>query len=95
LLIVETPNPNNLTVGINNFYLDPTHRNPVPSLLLAFLAASSGFEEPAVRQLSRTGFAAVPDTAWATLDPALVPLFTRLQEHLVAGEDYAVLARRP
>jgi len=95
LLIVETPNPNNLTVGINNFYLDPTHRNPVPSLLLAFLAASSGFEEPAVRQLSRTGFAAVPDTAWATLDPALTPLLRRLQEHLVAGEDYAVLARRP
>jgi len=37
LLIMETPNPENITVGTCNFYLDPTHRRPIPPLLLSFL----------------------------------------------------------
>ncbi|HBZ95668.1 MAG TPA: glycosyl transferase family 1, partial [Pseudomonas sp.] len=32
LLIMETPNSENLLVGTNSFYLDPTHQRPVPSL---------------------------------------------------------------
>ncbi|MBF5003878.1 class I SAM-dependent methyltransferase [Diaphorobacter caeni] len=38
LLILETPNPENLVVGSCNFYLDPTHQRPIPPLLLSFLA---------------------------------------------------------
>lgn len=43
LLILETPNPENLVVGTNNFYLDPTHERPIPHLALNFLAEYSGF----------------------------------------------------
>lgn len=43
LLILETPNPENLVVGTNNFYLDPTHERPIPHLLLNFLTDYSGF----------------------------------------------------
>lgn len=43
LLILETPNPENLIVGTNNFYLDPTHKRPIPSLLLRFLTEHAGF----------------------------------------------------
>lgn len=37
ILILETPNPENLRVGTSSFYLDPTHQKPLPPLLLSFL----------------------------------------------------------
>jgi O-antigen chain-terminating methyltransferase len=43
LLILETPNPENLVVGSSSFYLDPTHQRPLPSELLSFLATHLGF----------------------------------------------------
>lgn len=43
LLILETPNPENLVVGTSNFYLDPTHERPIPPLLLSFLVEHTGF----------------------------------------------------
>lgn len=43
LLILETPNAENLVVGTHNFYLDPTHERPIPQLLLSFLAEHAGF----------------------------------------------------
>ncbi|WKY27017.1 methyltransferase domain-containing protein [Pseudomonas donghuensis] len=59
LLILETPNAENLVVGTNNFYLDPTHERPLPHLLLGFLTEYAGFsrskllrlqEAPALRE---------------------------------------------
>lgn len=43
LLILETPNPENLVVGTANFYIDPTHQRPLPHQLLSFLIAQQGF----------------------------------------------------
>lgn len=43
LLILETPNPENVEVGTNSFYLDPTHLRPIPPLLLSFLPAHHGY----------------------------------------------------
>jgi len=43
LLILETPNPENLVMGTVNFYLDPSHIRPIPTLLLEFLAEYFGF----------------------------------------------------
>ena len=43
ILILETPNPENLTVGTSSFYLDPTHARPIPPLLLGFLPEYAGF----------------------------------------------------
>lgn len=43
LLIIETPNPENLIVGSCNFYLDPTHRNPLPRLTMQCILESRGF----------------------------------------------------
>jgi len=40
--IFETPNPQNLQVGACNFYFDPTHRNPLPSPTVRFLAEARG-----------------------------------------------------
>jgi O-antigen chain-terminating methyltransferase len=43
LLILETPNPENLVVGTCAFYTDPTHHKPLPPLLLSFLPEFHGF----------------------------------------------------
>lgn len=43
ILILETPNPENLRVGTSSFYLDPTHQKPLPPLLLSFLVEYHGY----------------------------------------------------
>lgn len=43
LLIMETPNPENIVVATRNFYLDPTHQRPIPPQLLSFLPEYYGF----------------------------------------------------
>ena len=44
VLIYETPNPENLYVSTVTFHMDPTHRRPLPTELLAFVAENSGFD---------------------------------------------------
>ncbi len=43
LLILETPNPENIVVGTAGFFMDPTHERPLPPQLLAFLPEFLGF----------------------------------------------------
>jgi O-antigen chain-terminating methyltransferase len=58
LLILETPNPENLVVGATNFYLDPTHIRPVPPLLLSFATEHAGFTRNKVVRLQQPELAA-------------------------------------
>ena len=51
LLILETPNPENIVVGTANFYLDPAHQRPIPSQLLSFLPEYYGFEKVKILRL--------------------------------------------
>ncbi|MEZ0329576.1 MAG: methyltransferase domain-containing protein [Dissulfuribacterales bacterium] len=51
ILILETPNPENIRVATTNFYLDPTHVRPIPPLLLEFLAEYHGFARVKVLRL--------------------------------------------
>ncbi|WMC09219.1 class I SAM-dependent methyltransferase [Oceanimonas pelagia] len=51
ILIMETPNPENILVGSCNFYMDPTHRNPLPPPLLAFVTEYYGFERSKILRL--------------------------------------------
>ncbi len=51
MLILETPNPENLVVGSSNFYLDPTHKRPIPPPLLSFMAEYAGFQRVKVLRL--------------------------------------------
>ncbi|CRY53284.1 Probable S-adenosylmethionine-dependent methyltransferase MSMEG_2350 [Yersinia intermedia] len=51
ILILETPNAENIIVGTNNFYLDPTHKKPIPALLLNFLCEYYGLENSYIMRL--------------------------------------------
>jgi O-antigen chain-terminating methyltransferase len=52
IAIFESPNCKNLTVGACNFYVDPTHRNPVFPETAEFMLASHGFENIKIEYLS-------------------------------------------
>ncbi len=51
LLIMETPNPENIKVATENFYLDPTHINPIPSALLSFVPEFYGYKRSKILRL--------------------------------------------
>ncbi|MFA0046051.1 class I SAM-dependent methyltransferase, partial [Vibrio sp. 10N.261.51.F11] len=51
LLIMETPNPENIKVASENFYLDPTHIKPIPAMLLEFIPEYYGYYRTKVVRL--------------------------------------------
>ena len=54
LLIMETPNPENITVATCNFYLDPSHEKPIPPVLLSFLTKFLGFSRSKLLRLQES-----------------------------------------
>lgn len=50
-LVIETPNPENVTVSTLSFWLDPTHLRPLPPQLLQLALRFCGFEPPTVLRL--------------------------------------------
>ncbi|TPJ55205.1 MULTISPECIES: methyltransferase domain-containing protein [unclassified Mesorhizobium] len=52
VLILETPNPENISVATHTFHLDPTHKSPLPPSLLEFLVEQAGFSETAILRLN-------------------------------------------
>lgn len=83
LLILETPNPQNLVVGSCNFYTDPTHRNPIPPPLLKFVVEARGFVNPEIKLLHP-----VPEQA----RPEGAALSAELASLLYGPQDYGVIA---
>ena len=51
VLILETPNPENIKVATENFYLDPTHIKPIPAGLLSYLFEYNGYERTKLLRL--------------------------------------------
>lgn len=51
IIILETPNPENIVVASSSFYLDPTHIKPIPNQLLSFLTEYIGFARTKVLRL--------------------------------------------
>ena len=81
--IFETPNPENVLVGSYRFYLDPTHRNPLPSPIVKFIAEARGLCRVAVMHLHPSE---VPRIDEAGLDVA-----KRFNDYFYGPEDYAVI----
>ncbi|HSE19972.1 MAG TPA: methyltransferase domain-containing protein [Pyrinomonadaceae bacterium] len=86
LLILETPNPENLVVGSCNFYLDPTHNNPIPIPTMKLLLEARGFRCEEVLKLH----------AINTPKIEVNDLLTSHVNHYLYGPmNYAVVARKP
>ncbi len=52
LVIIETPNPENIIVAGCNFYTDPTHEKPIPPSLLSYLFSDGDFKWVSVWRLN-------------------------------------------
>lgn len=82
LLIMETPNPENIVVATRNFYIDPTHQRPIPPMLLAFAAEYAGFARVKTLRLQESKELVNKD------DVSLHDVFAG------ASPDYAVVAQK-
>lgn len=82
LLIMETPNPENIVVASCNFYLDPTHQRPIPPKLLAFVAEYAGFARVKTLRLQES------KGLFSRVDISLQDVITS------ASPDYAVIAQK-
>ncbi len=99
VLILETPNPENLKVGACNFYMDPTHGNPLPPLLLDYLVQSRGFARSEIHRLSAdrsdgAPLASLPEAASGDpeMHARINAVVATLNPLLHAAPDYAVVA---
>jgi O-antigen chain-terminating methyltransferase len=87
LLIVETPNPENLVTGATHFYTDPTHLRPLPPALTEFLAAYYGFENIEIRRLHP-----IPDEYQISENSEAA---RRCNQYFYSAQDYALIATCP
>jgi SAM-dependent methyltransferase len=82
--IFETPNPENVLVGSNTFYFDPTHRNPLPSATLQFIVRERGFDAVEVVQLHPVDS--------ENLLTETSPVANKFNYYFYGPRDYAILA---
>ena len=85
--IFETPNPTNILTSSHYFYLDPTHRNPLPPLLLHFLLEARGLCDVQVLPLHP-----YPEALHLPADGSEVTV--RFNQHFYGPQDYAVVGRK-
>lgn len=83
--IFETPNPENIVVGSNYFYLDPTHRHPLPTELMEFLFKNRGFENVELLMLHPWESGRVPGEGL---------LAERFNAYFYGPMDYAIVGRK-
>ena len=83
VLILETPNPENLLVGACYFYTDPTHQRPLPPDLLAFVAEYCGFAQVEIMRLH----------PFPQYDVSLADS-DRPERFIFGPQDYALIARK-
>jgi SAM-dependent methyltransferase len=81
VVILETPNPENIVVGSCSFYNDPTHRRPIPPQTLSFYLRHAGFSNVSVAGLAPLNLVDGP------VNDALKPIVERFN----MGQDYAAI----
>ena len=84
ICIFETPNPDNIQVGSNRFYMDPTHIRPLPKDYTKFVMSNAGFSRVAALPLH-------PVESPPQLDANALPLEQFVNQIFFGEQDYAVI----
>jgi 2-polyprenyl-3-methyl-5-hydroxy-6-metoxy-1,4-benzoquinol methylase len=84
MAIFETPNPQNLLVSTHDFYLDPTHRHPIPSRLMKFVAEVRGLRRVKIMHLH-------PFPEAEQVEDAGLEVAKRFNKLLYGPRDYAMI----
>jgi SAM-dependent methyltransferase len=87
ICIFETPNPDNLQVGSNRFYADPTHLHPLPHAFTKFAMSTAGFKRLEVLPLH-------PDLNAMPMTEEAAPIERFAHEMFFGAQDYAVIGRK-
>lgn len=106
LVLIESPNPHSLRVGAGLFWVDPTHRRPLPPETAQAFLKASGFVVEGLELLHpfpQEQWLTVPTAepaegatpAVAELQGQLVALQRRLDELINGPRDFVVRARKP
>jgi 2-polyprenyl-3-methyl-5-hydroxy-6-metoxy-1,4-benzoquinol methylase len=82
--IFETPNPENVLVGSCNFYFDPSHRNPLPSPMIKFIAEARGLCRVEILNLH-------PYPESYRVEGGGLDVAQRFNEYFYGPQDYAVV----
>lgn len=82
VVIFETPNPQNALVGTHNFYIDPSHLKPLPSVLVKFILEHSGLQQVEIINLH-------PYDESFKLTGS--PVAERFNEYFYGSQDYGVI----
>ena len=87
ILLLETPNPENLQVATYGFWMDPTHRHPIPPPLIMDLSFHVGFRDGSILRKN-------PWPQWqeAKVDSSLE---SEVGYRLFGPQDYALLVYKP
>jgi O-antigen chain-terminating methyltransferase len=88
VIILETPNPENLIVGACNFYYDPTHLRPLPPEPMRYLLESIGFERTTIERLH-------PGATEADAGDADDPVANVYTAIMRVPQDYALIGYKP
>jgi len=89
LLAIETPNPDCLAIFATNFYIDPTHLQPIPAAQLHFYLQENGFGAIEVHQRALAAEVFHEVAALAAVE-GLKPF----QEKFFGGLDYAIIGKK-
>lgn len=84
MIILETPNPENLVTGATHFYTDPTHLHPLPPAFTDFMLNYRGFTSTEIHRLNP-----IP-AEYALLESTEVE--RRCNQLFYGPQDYAVVA---
>jgi SAM-dependent methyltransferase len=93
VLVLETPNPENVLVGSCMFYMDPTHLHPIPPPLLQWTVQVRGFEQVEVERLGE--HRGSPDLKPVSGKVPGAEQINQMIAWFTAPPDYAVVARKP
>jgi len=84
LVAIETPNPECLAIFATHFYIDPTHRHPIPPVLASFYLEEAGFGRIEIERLS---------PAIESL-PSIAELPEGFRKQFFGGLDYAAFGTK-
>ena len=96
VVVLETPNPENVTVASASFYIDADHVRPVPPQLLEFHARRAGFSLPWIARVNRAVLGApLPEVAGDVPGAHEVnAVVYAVNGLLFAAPDYALVAQK-
>jgi O-antigen chain-terminating methyltransferase len=97
VMVFETPNPENISVGSCNFWADLTHRRPLFPPTVQFLAEQRGLVNVEILRLNSAAWQKDPLQllpAEHALAPTLNPLIELMKQRFFAAPDFAVIGSK-